>query len=813
MRLLPALAICLLICFTWSGSAQDSKTSSFIKAVDTYFQNNPIEKVYLQLDKEIVAPGEDIWFSAYTVLGSNHFHSQKSAVLHIDLIDDKDELLKSQTIQLMNGRGQGSLNISHKLPPGTYQIRSYSNWMRNAPQEFFFKKNIYVLGGKDSNAVSSEVHKVDLQFFPEGGRLINGLRSKVAFKAIGSKGYDAIIDGVLEDSNGTIVANLATVSRGAGIFYLEPDGNTNYRAVLANGAVFDFPQISNAGYTLAVVKRGLDKIVVQVQATSLLLHKSFHLIGTSRGKRYFEGTFNFEMENQYTLEIPTEQLPSGVFTLTLLDDEWTPQCERITFVNNHEGLQISSYTNNSSFSEREEIVLDVVIKNVQGTPVETDFSIAVSDVNQVSKEESSANILTHLLLQSDLKGHIYQPAKLFKDRTRTTQYELDLVMLTHGWRNYNWDKMKAGFSEEPAYTFVAGESISGTAYGNSKQLLRNTEFNVIAQSQTNLAEYAFTTDNFGRFTFDGINVSGKAQFVFNAYNERGKLQFSRIKLNENPKELPSPVFDFIPSEREKRELNYLDMANLRSRANSITSLEGIINLDEVSVSADRVTKKEWTRPSNYGIEPDRVVYAKDFPNSVTLTDLINNIPGVNIYNITSPRNGPLWVVDGQPMPRIGSRDSIIGSNIPEVIGGVPRAIAHIAVQSVERVEFLDRRRNSTGIYGLNGSNGVFLIYTKIGPNPNRRPLSTATDMMLHSAGKEFYNPRYDTERGLKDVTDYRATLYWNPMLRTDEHGKATIRFFNSDIAKNLQINIEALSDNGQPGTYLSIIGANELQEH
>ncbi|MCL6266196.1 hypothetical protein [Flagellimonas myxillae] len=787
--------------------------SNFNESLDVYHSQNPIEKAYLHLDKEVVSPNEEIWFSAYLVLGADHLYSEASKVLHVDLISQSKDIVASQTVQLSKGRAQGSIHFPKDLEPGTYQIRSYTNWMRNFDQNFFYKKQVKVLGRVDPSENPFIIDApLDLQFFPEGGNLIDGLTTKIAFRAVGKDGMGKVISGYVEDSHGNVVAELNTVSRGSGIFYLLPKANTNYRAVLKDGTVYPLPAVLSEGYALSVGSKEYGKIVIQVQASPQYANRSFYLLGLSRGKRYFQERLDLGPNDNQTLEISTSKIPSGILSLSLFDDQGNPHCERLSFINNRENLRISATTKSTVFHARGEIEVDIVVKDSNGMPVSSALSVSISDADQFAKDTGSSNIRSYLLLQSDLRGQIHRPAELFRDQSRTTQYQLDLVMLTHGWRKYQWPEILNGQSKNRAFSFAQGTNIAGIAYGRNDQLLRNTPFKIIAKSETNLSEHSFVTDDFGRFLVKNFNSSGKAELVFNAYNSKGKIQCSKVKLQKQNIQLPEPKFDFIPSEHSDGEENYQRLSAIRSQGNSISSIEGIINLDEVSVSTEKTEKKEWTRPSKYGIEPDRVVYADDYPNSVDVMHLIGRMRGMNLPNrISDPRGGPLWVVDGFPMPRFGFKDSIVGGNIPELVSGVPRAIAHINVQSIERIEYLDPQMASNVIYGVQGAAGVFLIYTKIGSNLNKKPKSSNLELTVHSTGKEFYSPLYDSEPGLEDVSDFRSTLFWDPMLRTDDNGKATLRFFNSDIANKIQINIEGLSTTGLSGTFLKTIGARNFE--
>ena len=780
--------------------------------IEMYNSQNPIEKVYLHTDKDILSSGEDIWYSAYLVIGPTHSYSLESKVLHIDLISPSNEIIVSQTIKIPNGRGQGSIEIPKNLRGGIYQLRAYTNWIRNFGQEFFFVKTIKILNSETStDLIPIHRDKTDLQFFPEGGQLVDGLTSRVAFKAIGSDGLEKKVEGNVVDSRGNIVADLNTIARGSGIFYLQPKSFERYTAVLDDGSKYSLPKIQNEGYTISIGRKNPGKITVQVQVSALKKKLPFYVIGLVRGQRYFHGKFEFKGKSLVKFEIPTKEIPSGVLVLTLFDEEKKPWCDRLVFVNNEEKLNITAKVKEKKFTKRNEIILDITVKDSKGLPVSSELSISITDKGQLVKDKNSTNILTHLLLQSDLRGHVSQPALLFKDRSRATLYELDLVMLTHGWRKYNWQAIWDGIFTSNVFSFSQGLTISGVANDMNNRPLRNTIFKIIAKSDNDLAAYTFKTDGYGKFLVNDFDLSGDSDIVFNAYDSKNKPLNAKVVLDSSKTALPKPQFDSYAFNGQKYvEDNYLEFSSVRERLDSLYYKR--IKLDEVSVTSDRIEKRQPATPSTYGITPDKAIYAEDYPNSLNIIHLINKMPNINLSRsgISAVRaGGPLWVIDGFPIYEPGAKDSIVGNNIAEVISGVPSAISHIDVNSVERVEFL--KPVSASIYGVRGSQGVFLIYTKNGSHRTfKKVLSPKFKISGHGGVKEFYSPKYDIEPGMHDVPDYRSILHWDPNLRTDENGKATIRFFNSDNARKIEIGIEGLSSSGVPGTYLQTFGEDQL---
>ena len=363
--------------------------------------------------------------------------------IQVDLIDEDNTIIASRKHKLIEGQGEGNVIIPNDLPEWKYQLRAYTNWMRNFDDNFFFTKTIQLLNTKKkTNTQLRADNKIDVQFFPEGGYAVNGLNGKITFKAIGSDGYSREVKGIIKNSKGETVVPINTIYQGMGFFTLNPQPNETYSAVLDDGSIHKLPETQNEGYSILIDNLDANNIKVKVQASNVLRSKPFYIIGTINNEKYYQGKFAFNAQSVFNFEIPKNKFPSGVMTLTLFDEQMRPWSERPVFVNNNEELIIQAELEDFNFGKREKVKLKVNLKDVYGTPLSTNFSIAITDADRVYKNSFGTNILTHLLLESNLKGHIENPGYFFSDNKRSTRAKLDLVMLTHGWRKYNWQELE-----------------------------------------------------------------------------------------------------------------------------------------------------------------------------------------------------------------------------------------------------------------------------------------------------------------------------------------------------------------------------------
>ena len=214
------------IAFMQSNLRGDVFIENFDALLRNYNNYNPVEKTFLHTDKEIYFAGEMIWYNATAVLGPFHHLSTGSMQIHVDLIDEYNSIVVSKNHKLIDGQGAGNIIIPEELPEGKYQLRAYTNWMRNFDDDYFFTKTIQLLNTKKkANTQLSADNKIDVQFFPEGGHAVNGLNGKITFKAIGSDGYSREVKGVIKNSKDETVVPINTIYQGMGFFTLNPQPN------------------------------------------------------------------------------------------------------------------------------------------------------------------------------------------------------------------------------------------------------------------------------------------------------------------------------------------------------------------------------------------------------------------------------------------------------------------------------------------------------------------------------------------------------------------------------------------------------------
>ncbi|HTK22029.1 MAG TPA: hypothetical protein VL442_21070, partial [Mucilaginibacter sp.] len=340
------LGFAFFISLSSSAQTDTAFLSKAITSLENYTSANANEKVYLHMDKCNYDLGDTVWYKAYVVIAAHHQLSALSEVAYVELISPADTIMSRQILHLENGIALGSLALPDKAKPGYYHIRAYTNWMRNAGAEYFFNQKIHIGGYETKAEVKPVSGKPDVQFFPEGGWLVNGLRSKVAVKVLNSTGYGQNIKGTVEDDAGNVIVDFATQHLGMGTFAFTPQKGKIYKAKISIGETSfttPLPLAKEEGYTLGINNSNPDSIFIKVAVNEPLFrqkqHSRFYIIAQTAGKIYYTTAGTLD-DMAFTSAVDKKRFPSGIVQFTLFAENGEPMNERSAFIQNNDILQL-----------------------------------------------------------------------------------------------------------------------------------------------------------------------------------------------------------------------------------------------------------------------------------------------------------------------------------------------------------------------------------------------------------------------------------------------------------------------------------------
>jgi len=885
-----------------------------IGSLQKWTETNPQEKVYLHTDKPYYALGDTIWFKAYVTIGSRHQLSALSGALYVDLINERDSIKQTLKLPVMAGMAIGDFVLSDTLNEGNYRLRSYTQWMRNAGEDYFFDRTFMVgnafdnevvtkvdyqyktidnkptvvvqlnyrneagqaLSGKaikyeivvDKEVMTTEKVKTDaegniavsifndqkkdlksaylqtaikidgkksvtktvpikvalsqsdVQFFPESGSLVNGITSRVGFKAVGVDGLGMPIKGIVKDSENKEVVSFESFHAGMGMFNLKPESGKSYHAVVTypdgSEMKLDLPKVVNQGYVLTVYQTLNDSLLVRINASAdkVKAGQFVSLIAQTGGELIYASQVKV-IKPSTSVWLQKKDFPTGIAQFTLFNGNGEPLNERIVFIKNSDLMQLKLNIVKDNYTAKGKVEMELEALDSKRNPVIGNFSLSVINETKVAYDEIFENtLLSNTLLNSDLKGYVERPGYYFAKETEDVNRALDNLMLTQGYRRFAWNnlgkenKSPVIYKAEQLTSEISGKvvSLGNKPIAKGKVTLISLRAGIVRDT---------ITDESGRFNFDQLVLTDSIKFAVQARKgKNGKnvevildsVVTQKLTKNKNTADINANISGSI-----KEYLN-----NSKKHDEALANIGGLSRtqrLKEVNIQAKKIKPPVRVHNLNGPDHYDQIFKAEELKACATLagclegrlTNIILRKVSISVMcppvtlafsGRTSTReynkeSAMLIVLDGvQYSPSDGNCNAIGGIFD---FGDPPPA-------DIESIEVL-RTPGLTNIYGSKGMNGVIIINTRRGGSDNARYTPSIANISPKGFNKArlFYSPRYDQPNANIKLPDLRSTIYWNPTLKTSENGKVKFDFFNADGPGNYKVVVEGINAAGELG--------------
>ncbi|MCZ4243455.1 carboxypeptidase-like regulatory domain-containing protein [Pedobacter punctiformis] len=632
--------------------------------------------------------------------------------------------------------------------------------------------------------ITSTSNSVDVQFMPEGGTLIEDLPQKIAIKAINSAGHGEDVSGIIVDDSGNELTTFETSYLGMGnfIFNMQPGKTYTAKIKFKDGSTKDFrlPLAQKSGYAVAVNNLDTAKVSLKIMASNDIVNgEELKVVAQQGGNVYYVS--KAKMDKQVLLaNIPRKNLPAGIIQFTLFSATNQPIAERLIFNQNKQDL-IDVALNNSGVStnKRGKSTFTFDASSEQ-KPVVGSFSVSVTNASKVEPDEDNeTNILTSLLLTSDIAGYVEKPNHYFLNDDVKTQKELDNLMLTQGWRRFNWKNIIN--SQNPNITYKPEESlsISGTVMKGNKPVVGGKVMLMATKGTVFILDTITNAE--GKFVFDNLTFGDSTKFVVQA-RTKTERKFVDINLDVVPGQIVTKNKNGADVEINVNNalMKYIkESDNYFNEMTRLGLLERTIKLDEVTITEKKNPVKNSSNLNGAG-HADYILKADDLSTCVTLSQCLQGrLPGV-IFRGTTPY---LMRSQNQPMSIV-----LDGMQVEADF------LDNITPTDVETIELLKSIGN-TAIYGSQGGGGVLVITTKRGGGDysyNRyAPGILSFSPKGFSVSREFYAPKYDQTNN-PNTADYRTTIYWNPQVVAGTDGKAKFEFYNANEPGNYRVVIEGI---------------------
>ncbi len=694
---------------------------------------------------------------------------------------------------------------------------------------------------------------IDLQFFPEGGKLVEGITGKVAFKALNEDGRGAMVSGAVYDSQNNKVAQFTSFDKGMGVFSFRPVNGEKYTARVENPLgstqIYKLPEVEQEGTVLNIVNEvNKDSLVILPKYSGRAAAMDvYHLIGESRGFVCYAAIIHPE---DSLIKISKSIFPAGIAHISLFKDSLLLN-ERLVFIDRDENLRVHIQPETLPPYAGDSITMSLEVKDSNGRPAKNgSFSLAVTDDGLVRADKAGNNGINYwLLLRSDLKGYLEEPSWYFNKNNPDRWPALDALLLTQGWAGMDWGKVFD--TAPPKFIPEQGLEVTGRVVSAFKKPVEGAQILLTSHKPDFIRETLADKD--GRFRFDSLPLLDTPSLFVVANKADGKsLNTGQLLVDKFiPPDIPTEILpgvlpwyattDSIMNKRVNAALAHYKKDDLNLKGNV---------LNEVVIKGKKIIPNS-DNPNGSG-NADIVLDAKDIKAASTsnLYDLLRTtLPGFKVvkkegYASVMIDNYFLHLImDGIDLRlNISSRTPTV-QEVIQALKDMPIS-AYVGIEVLysynytntrfkpqtskpfnpegaqQRVLIMSRETFGRGydreeyddrytlwltkLFALHNRDiGYIHITTRLKTGNYDLGNSRLTHTLYNPVGtiapKQFYNPQYKmNEDGSAPLP--LPTVYWKPNIVTDEEGKAKITFYPFSRPWNYSIIIQGADLKGGVGS-------------
>lgn len=762
------ISITLLLLFIQNLSfAQVNKA---FDSFDAFRKNNFQEKIYVSTDREFYVAGEILWFKVYGMDGSLHLPADVSKIAYVEVIGADSTAQLQAKVELNEGSGAGSFYIPTSMISGRYTFRAYTNWMKNYNTGFFFQKEITIVNTYKKLPPVSSVSNVELKFYPEGGHLVSGIESDIAFQATNAQGRGVNFKGWLLNEAGDTLVSFSPDHLGMGSFTLLAERDEQYNAVIvadANIYYAHFPEVEERGYVLSVKGKG-EVVTISVQTNTsddsvYLLAHGRNIVTYSVNKKLINGSVTFFLDKQ--------DLIDGINHFTIFDKSSNPVAERIYFKMPDDLMLIDIKKSQNQHSHMDMVNLEISTKNFPNS----NLSISVFKLDSLN-EESSINIVYYLYLLSDLKGDIENPSYYFN---ADSDSEIDLLMMVHGWSRFLWnDIKKPSLSIKEYVPEVRGHLIQGKIFHKEN-----------GSPGEGIASYLSVLGDYPRFYSSKSNPQGRIKFELqDSYGDADIIIGTNQLLDSVYSiELRDP-FSAEYSSPGNHELDLNE--NLKeSLVNRSIGMQTLNIYHEEKISQFSFPNSDT---SLFYMKGDKHYLLDDFTRFSTMEDIMREyMPEVFV---NSNKEGfSLRILNAERRVKYQGNPLILYDGVPVFdINKLMKVDPH----RIKSIDVVTKRY----FYGRGTFDGIISCrsYEDDLEGIEVDPTSLIMKYKFAQVKRLFHSPDYSNEINLT-TPDRRNLLFWKPDVITNEDGEASVEFSTTEETGKYLIVVEGMSADGIPG--------------
>src|SRR5574344_360054 len=842
------------------GAEETHQTDSIRTLIANTIKFNrlfPQEKVYLHLNDNGYFIGERIWMKAYVMRADSNRLSDLSRVLYVEPVTPSGEVMERRKLEIKNGEADGDILLDKIVMSGFYELRAYTRYMTNWGTDGSFSRVIpiynkpaaegdytqMVICAKsyrnrlpDYREVDSvKIRRMNVRFFPEGGKIIRGIRGNVAFDVTNSAGRHVDTEGYLVQGKDTTAVKTFRDGRGVmkvqaedavPVLWLKDEDGKRSR--------FDLPPAAAEGCGMSVNTQQKDEVTVELNATKALQNELVGIAIMHNGYVTDCDTATLE-RGTVTKTVKKDKMKDGVNQLTVFDANGEILGNRMCFIYPRQKCEeISISVDNKYLQPCKKIAMQVrTIPNAT-------FSISVKDAD-TQTNGCNQNAMTWMLLSSDLKGYIENPAYYLESNDDKHQRAADLLMMVQGWKRYDFKMM------EGRRPFYKRQPIEDNLYLDGRLHKARKSANVegvdlsvfLYNHQGNVIKGKTKTKENGFYAFRIPYCTGNWNMpIKTRMNDKAQRYYVGIDRNFSPaprrlsfyesQALPvdTPRIRFDDTQNDDREWpmnnnNFL-LKEIKVKGHYQYSNATAVWNDEAhgawkasiyydcDIASDTIADRgedtpgflEWLCEKNKFFDGDRAVDGMGG---------MDDKEHANIYaDGLSYKNRPIiWVVDnkfysGTSFRHLNQKNA---RTTPQIVA--------TADQWTTKDPFPNLLEEAKAVF-ISEDENIWLRYAFAPSFEGQHPVTVFVythDLMAKQIKGwrrthfEGYNQPTDFSSTTNDYSlmapqpDYRRTLYWNPNVSTDKSGRTRLEFYNNSTCKRIVISAEGITSNGKAMIY------------
>lgn len=746
-----------------------------------YSQENYEELIYIQTDKQYYLAGEKIRFKVFCIEESTSKPSNLSKVAYFEALDlDNNPQLQAR-IELQDGKGHGEITVPTNINSGNYILRGYTRWMRNYGPETYFHSSMTIINPFKRLGLKPipGADDISINFFPENGSIIDGVKTKIVFECKNSLGYPEDFVGKLLANDSILVKEFKPLKNGVGDFEFVPDMQYTYHVEAAtlegSTADYDFPEIVATGLSLQITEEQ-DSYVMNIFCNDIsIVLPSAHLFYIIHQNGNVKAGDRFDLnEGKSKLALDKTTIEEGVFTISVFDDDGKILKQR-QIINYSGDVEIPLLISSTSFGQREKVSVDLSNIIDQLSSEELDISVSAAARN-AKFDDRNLSLSSYLLLKNSLSGVVYGLESFFRGTAFEVTRNINNLLIA-----YSATKDLSFYAEEaPLIEYIPeyrGQLVTGKVLNKFTKEPAQSIYTYLSVPGKNIQFSSTKSDRDGKFTFEVEDFYGTNEVIVQNNYIKDTLYSINMDdpFSQDYADIHLPTFDLDEQMENwiKRQSQNLQVENANIKFQPVLTPVTVVD------------------STSFYNEPDSKYILDDFTRFIVMEEVMREyVSGVNVrknkegfhfmvldlqQNIIYNEN-PLMLLDGVP---VFDADEII-------------ALDPLKIEKIETVKtrfhkgFLDCR----GIVSYTTYKGDLMGYT-IHDN------AWVDNYVGIQSKKQYLFPEYASSVQKRATTpDFRNVLYWNPEIKLSNIGNSTIEFYTSDDINDYEFRMEGIDENG-----------------